>query len=77
MQELLLVFVVALLIFGPRKLPHIGRMMGKAMRELKKYADEFKHSLEDESAVEGHEHIQEYLNDVEENEKKSGKHLGG
>jgi Sec-independent protein secretion pathway components len=36
MPELILIFVVAMMVFGPRKLPEIGRTLGKAMREFKK-----------------------------------------
>ena len=35
--ELLAIFVVALLVFGPEKLPEMGRQVGKAMREFKKF----------------------------------------
>jgi sec-independent protein translocase protein TatA len=33
--ELILILLIALLIFGPRKLPQIGRAIGKAIRELR------------------------------------------
>ncbi|RJQ41613.1 MAG: twin-arginine translocase subunit TatB [Nitrospiraceae bacterium] len=36
MQELILIFVVALLVFGPKRLPELGRTIGKGMAELKK-----------------------------------------
>ena len=36
MQELILIFIVALLVFGPKKLPEIGRTIGKGMAEIKK-----------------------------------------
>ena len=35
MQELILIFIVALLIFGPKRLPELGKTIGKGMRELK------------------------------------------
>ncbi len=35
MQELILIFVVALLVFGPKKLPELSRALGKGVRELK------------------------------------------
>jgi sec-independent protein translocase protein TatA len=38
-MELILIFVVALLIFGPRKLPEIGRSIGKAIREFKDHSN--------------------------------------
>jgi TatA/E family protein of Tat protein translocase len=36
MPELLLIMVIALLVFGPKKLPEVGRSLGKALREFKK-----------------------------------------
>ena len=35
MPELILIFVVSLLVFGPKRLPEMGRQLGKAMREFK------------------------------------------
>jgi len=35
MQELILIFIVALLVFGPKRLPELGRTIGKGMAELK------------------------------------------
>lgn len=46
--ELIVIFVVALLVFGPRKLPEIGRSVGKAIREFKKASDEIKNRIEEE-----------------------------
>lgn len=46
--ELILIFFVALLVFGPRKLPEIGRTLGKALGEFKKATDELKNSIERE-----------------------------
>lgn len=40
--ELLLIGLVALIIFGPRKLPELARMLGKAINEFKKTTDDFK-----------------------------------
>lgn len=36
MQELIVIFIVALLVFGPKKLPELGRNIGKGLGELKK-----------------------------------------
>jgi TatA/E family protein of Tat protein translocase len=52
LPELLLIFVVALILFGPRRLPEIGRTIGKAMGEFKKATDEFKNTIEREVRVE-------------------------
>ncbi|MBE3131521.1 MAG: twin-arginine translocase subunit TatB [Acidobacteria bacterium] len=46
--ELFLIFVIALLVFGPKKLPEIGRSVGKALREFKKTSDEIKGRIEEE-----------------------------
>jgi len=46
--ELILIFVIALLVFGPKKLPEIGRSVGKAMREFKKTSEEIKGRIEEE-----------------------------
>ena len=46
--ELLLIFVIALLVFGPKKLPEIGKSVGKALREFKKASEEIKGRIEDE-----------------------------
>lgn len=48
MSELILIFVVALLVFGPKRLPELGKSLGRAMHEFKKATNEFKDSLETE-----------------------------
>jgi len=50
--ELILIFVVALIVFGPKRLPEIGRTLGKAMGEFKKATDDFKNTIEREVQVE-------------------------
>jgi len=47
-QEILMIFVVALLVFGPKKLPELGKSLGKGIREFKKATDELKSSWEDQ-----------------------------
>jgi Tat protein translocase TatB subunit len=46
LQEMLVVGVIALLVFGPSKLPELGRMFGRAMREFRRYSDEFRTTVE-------------------------------
>jgi sec-independent protein translocase protein TatA len=48
MPELILIFVVALLVFGPKKLPEIGKSLGKGLAEFKKASDELKKTIERE-----------------------------
>ena len=52
LPELLLIFVVALIVFGPRRLPEIGRTLGKALGEFKKATDDFKSTIEREVRIE-------------------------
>jgi len=52
MPELILIFVVALLLFGPRKMPDIGRSIGRALGEFRRASNEFKRTIEDEVASE-------------------------
>lgn len=51
MPELILIFVVALLLFGPRKMPQIGRSVGRALGEFRRASNEFKRTIEDEVAA--------------------------
>ena len=50
--ELLLILVLALLIFGPKKLPEIGRAVGKGLGEFRRASNELKRSLDAELALE-------------------------
>jgi TatA/E family protein of Tat protein translocase len=47
MPELILIFVVALLLFGPRKMPDIGRSIGRALGEFRRASNEFRRTIED------------------------------
>jgi sec-independent protein translocase protein TatA len=46
--ELVIIFVVALIVFGPRKLPELGRSLGKGLSEFKRASNELQHTLDDE-----------------------------
>jgi TatA/E family protein of Tat protein translocase len=46
--EMAFIFFVALIIFGPKKLPEIGRQLGKALNEFKRASNEFKAQIEAE-----------------------------
>lgn len=48
MPELILIFVVALLVFGPKKLPEIGKSLGKGLAEFKRASEDLKKTIEDE-----------------------------
>lgn len=48
MPELLIIFVIALLVFGPKELPKIGRTIGKAMAEFRRASDELRDGIQRE-----------------------------
>lgn len=51
LPEMLFIFVLALLIFGPKKLPEIGRTVGKGLAEFRKASGELKRTLNAEMAL--------------------------
>jgi TatA/E family protein of Tat protein translocase len=46
LQEMIVIGVIALLVFGPSKLPELGRMFGRALREFRRASDEFRSTIE-------------------------------
>jgi sec-independent protein translocase protein TatA len=47
-QEIIIIFMIALIVFGPRKLPELGKTIGKGLAEFKKASNELKQTWEDE-----------------------------
>jgi len=67
MPELLIILVVALIVFGPNKLPEVGKSMGRAVREFKKAINEFKQSMDvDTDLTEVKKAFDEIKGDVKE-----------
>ena len=52
MPELIVIFVIALLVFGPRKLPELGRSLGKSLGEFKRASNELRNTLDEEIRLE-------------------------
>jgi TatA/E family protein of Tat protein translocase len=48
LPHLVVLFVLALMVFGPQKLPELARMLGKATAEFRKMTNDFRYALEDE-----------------------------
>lgn len=46
--ELLIILAIALLIFGPKKLPEVGKSLGRALKEFRKTSDEIRERIEEE-----------------------------
>jgi TatA/E family protein of Tat protein translocase len=52
MPELVIILVIALIVFGPRKLPELGRSLGRSLGEFKKASNELRSTLEEEVRIE-------------------------
>ena len=52
MPELIIILVIALIIFGPRKLPELGRSLGKSLGEFKRASNELRSTLDEEIRIE-------------------------
>jgi TatA/E family protein of Tat protein translocase len=52
MPELIIILAIALIIFGPRKLPELGKSLGKSLNEFKKASQDLQNTLEQEIKVE-------------------------
>lgn len=48
LPHLVVLFIIALMVFGPQKLPELARMLGKATAEFRKMTSDFRYALEDE-----------------------------
>ena len=62
--ELLVIMTIALLIFGPKKLPEVGRSIGKALREFRKTSDEIKDKIEEEIQAEEFRDIKKDIKEI-------------
>src|SRR5690349_21351557 len=56
--ELFFIFVLALIIFGPRKLPELGKTLGEALGQFKRASEDFKRSWEQEDELEKRRPVQ-------------------
>lgn len=56
--ELVLILVLALIVFGPRRLPEIGKSMGRLMAEFRKASQDFQRTIEDEVEAEKYKAVE-------------------
>ena len=64
-QELLVIFVIALLVFGPKKLPELGKSLGKGLREFKRATNDLKSSW-DEQVKDAEQDISDATTDIKD-----------
>jgi sec-independent protein translocase protein TatA len=84
-SELIFLFFLALIIFGPKKLPEIGKTLGKGMREFKKATDDLKSNWEehvresesDTSIKELKQSLQDIHAEVQSSTSDLGRHIQG
>ena len=57
MPEMLVILVIALIIFGPRKLPELGKSLGKSLAEFKRASNDLRNTLEEEIKVEEQQNV--------------------
>lgn len=57
MQEIIVIFVLALIVFGPRKLPEIGKSIGKSLAEFRRASNELRQTWEEEVRLEKEKEI--------------------
>jgi sec-independent protein translocase protein TatA len=63
-QEIFVIFLIALLVLGPRKLPELGKTLGKGLAEFKKASNELKQTWEEEVRLDkAKEEVSEILKD--------------
>jgi len=67
LPEMILIMTVALIVFGPKKLPEIGRTIGKAIREFKKSTEDIKNRFEEQIKMDELKDIRNDLKDIKSN----------
>ena len=73
MPELIIILVIALIIFGPRKLPELGKSLGRSLNEFKKASTDLQNTLEQEIKIEEQKEAADKFK-ADENKFKSPPH---
>ena len=76
MPELLIILTIALIIFGPRKLPELGRSLGKSLQEFKRASNELRNTLDEEIRVEDQKSTERQQAPVVSNDQSVPRHSG-
>jgi len=76
LPELVVIFIIALLVFGPKKLPDVGKSVGKAIREFKKSTEDIKDKFEEEIRADEFQNLKDELK-KDTKEDDAGKKISG
>lgn len=75
--ELIVILSIALLVFGPKKLPEVGRSIGRALREFRKTSDEIKDRIEEEIQAEEFRDMEKSIKSEYDNMNSSAEDIYG
>ncbi len=76
-SELMLIGLIALIVFGPRKIPELARTIGKLMMEFRRSTDDFKRTWEQEAKFGDSNSIEKEMNTVSKTPKVTENSIGG
>ena len=72
LPEVTVILILALLIFGPKKLPELGKQLGKTLKSLKKASNEFQNEIDQVMNSEDKEESSKYIESNQSNELNKG-----
>ena len=75
MPEIMLIFVIALILFGPRQMPKIGQSLGRALAEFRRASNEFKRTIEDEVAASDLKDVRKDIEEIRQVAKNPAKKI--
>ena len=76
-QELMLIFIIALIVFGPKKLPELGKTIGKGLAEFRRASNELRNTWEEEVRLEELKKYEKMADPYEDLNKPAGTPTGG
>ena len=71
--EMIIILVIALIVFGPRKLPELGRSLGKSLGEFKRASNDLRNTLDEEIRIEEKQDDKNTFNEKSKSIQESNK----
>lgn len=75
--EFIVILIIALIVFGPKKLPEVGRTLGRLLGEVKKYSQQFEDQIQQELFLTNSENKNKIKNESETKKSDEDKKLKG